>query len=191
MIIRVPKSLQSSAQRNIENFIRDIANISQRGIHPFIRRKRKIKDCKKPYPNLFNPFTKTFDPDFICKDTFRRFMHIDLGQNRDAVGIAMCHVPSFVDREVWLENPNDKDKLKIEKVKLPVVKCDFWGRITVRKGEDIILGEIRELIYELARRHFYFGLISFDRFQSLDSIQILRTYGFRAGHLSIDRTAHW
>jgi hypothetical protein len=167
MILRVPSSLEPTAKRDLESFIRDIANVTQRGIRPFIRRKRKIRECLKGYPNPFNPWTRTFDKDFICKDNFRRYMHIDLGINRDAVGISMGYVPEFVEREIWKESPSDEGKLKTERVMLPIVKLDFWGRITVRKGEDIILGEIRELIYELSRRKFYFGIISFDRFQCL------------------------
>jgi len=185
LILRVPKSLRKSANQNIENFIRDIACYPRTGIRPFIRRRVKINESIKTFKNPFNPGTMKFDSDFKCNNSFRRFMHIDLAKNRDAVGISMSHVPYFVDREDLGVFDG-----RTRRVKAPVVKIDFWGRIAVRKGEEIVLGDIRELVYELSRRGFYFGLITFDRFQSLDSIQILKSYGYVCANLSVDRTAY-
>lgn len=185
MIIRVPNDpmLYQSAYSDTEKFIRDIACWPRTGIQPFIRRRRKVKECIKDYPNPFNPESISFDPDFVCKDNFRRYMHIDLAKNRDAVGISMVHVPYFVEREIIEETKKRRIKTKV-----PHIKCDFWGRVTVRKGEEIVLADIREAVYELSRRKFYFGLITFDRFQSLDSIQTLRNSGYVSGNFSIDRT---
>jgi hypothetical protein len=185
MIIRVPLSLKNEAIRDPENFVRDIANVTQQGLSPFFKRRKKILHAIKDYPNPFDPFKKRFDDDFLCKDVFTRYLHIDLGLKKDAVGIAMAHVPFFVDREELAG-----DSKKVVKVKAPVVKLDFWGRIAARKREEIILGEVRELIYELSRRHFYFGLITLDRFQSVDTIQILRSSGYTVGHMSVDRTSY-
>jgi hypothetical protein len=186
MIIRVPNDpmLYNSAYRNIENFIRDIACVPRAGIQPFIRRRKKVYSAIKSYRNPFNPYTYSFDPDFKCTDKYQRYMHIDLGVTKDAVGISMAHVPRVVSRHTIEE----KSKKSMQ-VDLPVVRVDFWGRITVAKGEEIVLADIRELIYELSRRGFYFGLITFDRFQSIDSIQTLRSYGYTCGHFSVDRTS--
>lgn len=186
MIIRVPKSLEPGARRDIENFIRDIANITERGAKPFFRRVRKIKGAFKKYKNPFDPFKKIFPTDYRCLDEFKRYIHIDLGHTGDSVGIAMAHVPYFVDREEI-----DTNTREVEFVQSPVVKIDFWGKIRASKRQEIILSDIREIIYDLSRRGFYFGLISFDRFQSLDSLQILRRYGYTAGHFSVDRTTSY
>src|SRR5690606_25525558 len=185
MIIRVPNDpiLYKSARSNPENFIRDIACYPRTGIQPFIRRRKKIKQAEKDYPNPFNPESLTFDPGYECKDNFPRYMHIDLAKNKDAVGISMCHVPRFVERNIIEE----KTKRPI-KIMAPVIRFDFWGRIKVDKGQEIVLSDIREIIYFLSGVHFWFNLITFDRFQSLDSIQILRAYGYVVGNLSIDRT---
>ena len=113
-------------------------------------------------------------------------MHIDLGLKKDAVGISMCHAPNFEERtitQVYAE------ELVNEKVSLPYIKFDFLGRIKANKGEEILLSKIREIIYDIQRRGFYLALITFDGFQSVDSLQILRSQGFKVGRLSIDRTA--
>lgn len=183
MILKVPASLYPNAKRDIENFIRDIANVTERGSRPFIRRRKKIKHAIKEYLNPFNPIYKTFAPDFKCHDNFLRYVHIDLGLTRDAVGIGCVHVPRFVEREEL-----DSVTKEVRKVLEPLVRVDFWGRIVAPKNEEIILSEVREIIYDLSLRGFYFGLITFDRFQSIESVQTLRRTGYLAGHLSVDRT---
>jgi len=95
----------------------------------------------------------------------------------------MCHVPRFVEREEL-----DSYTKEIQKVLLPIVRIDFWGRISAIKREEIVLSDVREIIYKLSKAGFYFGLITFDRFQSIESIQTLRRYGYIAGHHSVDRT---
>jgi hypothetical protein len=59
-IIRVPKSLLVSAKRDLPNFIRDIANFTQRGARPFIRRMTAIKNMRSGLENPFNPFKLNF-----------------------------------------------------------------------------------------------------------------------------------
>jgi hypothetical protein len=188
MIIRAPNDpiLKSSAEGDPERFIRDIACIPRTGLKAFIRRPKKMYNCVKDYPNPFNPETYKFIEGYKCKDNLRRYLHIDLAKNRDAIGIAMAHVPNFIDREVIEEN----SKRKI-KVKAPIVRLDFWGRITVSSKEEYVLGDIREIVYDLSRMGFYIGLITLDRFQSLDSIQILKSYGYIAANMSIDKTAYY
>ena len=78
---------------------------------------------------------------------------------------------------------------KMTNVRLPHINFDFLGRVSAAKGEEILLSDIREIVYQIQRMGFYLGLITFDGFQSVDSIQILRNQGFKVGRLSIDRTA--
>lgn len=183
MILKVPMSLKTRALQDVDNFIRDIANVTESGTRPFMRRRKKIHQCVKDYPNPFIPSLKDFDEGFHCSDHFRRYLHIDLSYTRDAVGIGMVHVPRFVEREEL-----DSYTKEIRKVMLPIVKVDFWGKISALKREEIILSDVREIIYKLSKRGFYFGLITFDRFQSVESVQTLRRYGYVAGHHSVDRT---
>jgi hypothetical protein len=113
-------------------------------------------------------------------------MHIDLGLKKDAVGISMCHAPNFEDRVI---QDIEFQGVKTRNVRLPYIKFDFLGRVKASRGEEILLSEIREIIYDLHRRGFYIALLTFDGFQSVDSIQILRNQGYKVGRLSIDRTA--
>lgn len=187
--IRVPLELKALFLRDPENFIRDLACISTESVRPFIKRSSKITEVEgKAFKNPFDDKLLEFDEDFYPKsgDNYRRFMHVDLALKKDAVGISMCHSPRFVEREAVEFDKNQVVKLV---VRVPFIKFDFLGRIVSTRGEEILLSQIREIIYEISRRKFYIGLISFDGFQSSDSIQILRSQGYKVARLSIDRTA--
>jgi len=163
--IRVPLSLKANYLRDPENFLRDIACFPLRAVRPFIRRASKIIELDEVSKTIINPFNdqlSQFDSDFTCHDNFRRYMHIDLGLVKDAVGISMCHAPYFVEREV--ARVGAKGVVR-ERVKLPFIKFDFLGRIKAKKGEEIVLAEVRELIYQLSLRLFPIYLITYDGFQ--------------------------
>lgn len=188
-IIRVPLELKPVFLQNPENFLRDIACIPTESIRPYFRQRSKISEIEaKAHKNPFNDELRAFDPDFSCSvgDVFARYMHVDLGVTRDAVGISMCHTPYFVDRIV---NVVSREGVKVENVRLPFIHFDFVGRIKVSKGEEILLSFIRDLVYDLRQRGFYLALITYDGFQSIDSIQILRGQGFNVGRLSVQRTS--
>ena len=188
MIIKVPISLKPNFLRDPENFLRDIACVPTDSVKPFIRKRSKIAElAERAHRNPFDEDHLAFDDDFICQDDFFRYMHIDLGYKTDAVGISMCHAPYFVDgvriHPLAVEaSTNKKDRQ-------PFIYFDFLGRIKANKGEEIILGDVRQIIYDLADRGFTFNLITYDGFQSVDSIQILRSQGYKVARLSIDRTS--
>jgi hypothetical protein len=182
--------LKPNYLRDPENFLRDIACIPTESTRPFFKVKDKIYSAEKAaHKNPFNEDTRTFDSDFIADPKtgyYPRYMHIDLGLKKDAVGISMCHAPYFVDRQIA---EIEVDGVKQKKVRLPQVHFDFFGRLKAMKGEEILLSEVREIIYNIHKRGYYLALITFDGFQSVDSIQILRSQGYKVGRLSIDRTA--
>jgi len=188
-LVKVPLELKPNFLRDPENFLRDIACIPTESTRPFIRSKDKIMRLEKEaFQNPFNEEKRVFHPDFTAGtgNPYNRYMHIDLGLKKDAVGISMCHAPNFEERIV---HDLEFNGVKSRNVRLPFIKFDFLGRIKAGRGEEVLLSEVREVIYEITRRGFYIALLTFDGFQSVDSIQILRNQGYKVGRLSIDRTA--
>lgn len=189
-IIQIPLELKANYLRDPENFLRDIACVPTESTRPFIKDRAKInavekKAFKNPFIEEKRAFIEGYGPDDGTIQ-FARYMHIDLGLRKDAVGISMCHASHFVDRQkVEIEAFGNK----VSNIRLPHIKFDFVGRVQAAKGEEILLSEVREIIYTIQRMGFYLGLITFDGFQSVDSIQILRNQGFKVGRLSIDRTS--
>ena len=189
-LLKIPIELRENFLRDPENFLRDIAAIPLDAVRPFFKRRDTILPAvDKTYVNPFDEETLQFDKDMFQDDNakFIRYMHIDLGIKHDAVGISMCHCPYFVESKRTIHT---RDGITEETFNEPIVKFDFVGRIKVSKGEEIILSEIRDIIFEISRRGFYISLITFDQFQSVDSIQLLKREGYRTARLSVDRTTH-
>ena len=190
-LIKIPWTLKENFLGDPENFMRDIACISTESISPFFKRKDKVMSLIEASEKIYNPFddnTGKLKEDFIpsTSDTFHRYLHVDLGLTRDACGISMCHAPYFVPRSLLTLEEGVQRRRNIN---LPFVRFDFVGRIKADRGEEIILSQIREIIYDISRRGFFINLMSYDGFQSVESIQILRSQGYRVSRLSIDRTA--
>ncbi len=188
--IKIPLELKANYLRDPENFLRDIACVPTESTRPFIKNRAKVEKVNnEAHRNPFLEDKRTFVEGYGPADgsiQFARYMHIDLGLKKDAVGISMCHASHFVDRQkVEIEAFGNSMK----NIRLPHIKFDFLGRVQAAKGEEILLSEVREIIYTIQRMGFYLGLITFDGFQSVDSIQILRNQGFKVGRLSIDRTS--
>lgn len=154
---------------------------------PFFENVAKIREAIHDIRNPFNHETYEFDPEFVCNDNFTRYAHIDLGFNRDACGIAMVHMPEFV--EVEVAKFDEQQKIFTIRETLPIYKYDFYIRLKAPRNGEIEFSDVREILYEVSQRGFPISLVTYDGFQSIDSIQILRNKGYIVSRLSIDRTA--
>jgi hypothetical protein len=70
--------------------------------------------------------------------------------------------------------------------KLPVIKMDLAHYWEALPGQEIDFARIREFIKLLARK-FPVGLVTFDRWQSVDMIQILNKRGIRCEQHSVKK----
>ncbi|MCE5237310.1 hypothetical protein LLH23_02335 [bacterium] len=104
-----------------------------------------------------------FRPD----DAVPRYVHIDLGLKKDACGMAMAKVVSEGGQ--------------------PVAVVELMLQLTAPAGGEVNLATPREIVLALRRRGFPIGQVSYDGWQSADSLQILRRHGVRAVTVSVDR----
>jgi len=123
----------------------------------------------------------------------RRFIHVDHGLTGDAAGFCMGHVSHYEERMRWrtvqeIDPVGLQAKTKREAFveMLPVIYIDLWLRIVPPVGGEIILADIRQLIFELKGMGFRIGLITMDSFQSKDTQQQLKEKGFGVDELSVD-----
>jgi hypothetical protein len=190
-IIEIPIELVNQFIVNPLNALRDFASIPTDAITPFYTDLEKLRlACQEDFENPFDSFEKEFDPDFVCKDDFFRYMHFDFAKNKDGMGLSMCHIPKWIRLKTFVENKEAQYLEEIEILK-PYFKFDFIGRIVAQNKQEIILSFAQKAIFELVQeRNFYINLITFDRFESTQTIQTLREQGFNVHHLSVDRTAH-
>jgi hypothetical protein len=108
-----------------------------------------------------------------------RWVHVDLGLTGDSAGVACGYVSEFV-------------KIKRDRAieTLPKITIDFTLRVNPPRGDEISFEKIRLLLYKLRDQGLDIRWVSFDSFQSRDSLQILRQKGFHTGLVSVDKDTH-
>jgi hypothetical protein len=115
-------------------------------------------------------------------------IHADLARSGDRAGVAMAHVRTWQHAE---DDAHADDR--------PIIKVDFVtayeADLTATHPEtneivprEIQLRWVRKLIRELSARGFPIVLATFDGWQSMDSTQIIQSWGIEAKVQSIDRT---
>ena len=113
---------------------------------------------------------------FNNKDGHVRFIHIDLGLKRDRSALSMVHCAGF--KEV-------KTSMGVET--LPVVNVDLIHSWQAKPGEEINFSSVRQMIVDLCRKYDV-GLVTFDRWQSVEMIQSLKAQGINANFHSVKKT---
>lgn len=137
-----------------------------------------------------------FSPRFLGVDEDTPFwIHVDLALRHDACGFAMGYCSGFTLRNIldrWMEN--DEQLLKdIEKTGevvteyKPVITVPLYTRWKASPRGEIDFSRARSLIIRLRQRGFYIKQVTYDQWQSADSIQILKKLGFKTGLISMDR----
>lgn len=177
-IILPPLDLLEIFISNPERALRDKANIVIGSIERYFRNMAAVKAAMDS--TLVNPLderTWTFADDFKPMEGVAYYGHADLAVTSDRAAIAMGHASDFV---------------KAEGGERPVITIDFIGQIKPEEieGGEIKLDSVLQLIVSLARKDFPIRLWTYDRFQSVHSMQVLRdNWGIRVANLSIDRCA--
>ena len=118
----------------------------------------------------------TFKKWFNNQDGHVRFIHIDLGLKRDRSALCMTHCSGL--KEV-------KTSMGIEK--LPIVNVDLIHSWEAAPGSEINFASVRQMIIDLCRKYDV-GLVTFDRWQSVEMIQSLRAQGINADFHSVKKT---
>lgn len=189
-IVDVPMDFYTDFKQNLLQSIQDIAGMSVSG-------EGKLFNNKE----LFNKAIYIPEEPAFIKDTFiistkletrpqdyinpnwkpeqpekPRFMHIDQGIASDHYGISSC----FIDDVIL----NDDDTLSIK------VKFDFiLNIIPPRAPAKVDISKVRSLIPWLSKnKDINWGMISYDQYQSQESMQELDKAGFPVKYQSVDKT---
>ncbi|MDP8258837.1 MAG: hypothetical protein P9L90_05400 [Candidatus Aadella gelida] len=160
---RIPKDFEIEAKRNPEVFKRDYMAIPSLALEPFFKQFSLIEKCiteeiKHPIDENGN-----FYDWFKGKRHTSYHIHVDLSLKRDATGVAMAH--------------NEEDMLVV----------DLMLQIKPPLGGEIRFADIRNMIIEIKNRGFRLRKVTYDGWQSVDSIQILRENHIYSETLSVDR----
>lgn len=187
-IIKIPISYQDDFEMDPVQALKDHAGIPPHVDDPFIAATDRVREAQESWmrrhegfiPVVGRPDQPRFHDDFGYPanppSAIKRAVHTDIAYaaHGDALGMAMGHIPEMVEINGEIK---------------PVIVFDFLLRLKPSGGQQLMLGDFRKLLFELRdERKFKIGVASFDGFQSLDSIQILREKRFNTAELSVDRT---
>jgi len=139
----------------------------------FFKQREKVQSCmtgRNPL-DTFRRFDSNFKPD---KDK-KYFVHADLAQKHDKCAVAIAHV------EKWVNIQISKDYEQV--VPFVVVDAVAWWEPRVEGPVD--LSEVKQWIQGLKRMGFDIGMVSFDRWQSFDIQNELKSYGIRTETVSV------
>jgi hypothetical protein len=183
LLVDIPAEYRQEFETDIMKALRDIAGVSTLAVHPFMMDAEAVSACFGARKSILSRPDTDFDqttlrlfPRAIQHPDLPRFAHVDLALSGDSAGVVVGHVPAFVSVPRGGESEI-----------LPKIVVDFALEVRPPKGGEIPIGRIRGLFYKLREQGMNLRWISFDGFQSADSIQTLRAKGFVTGTQSVDR----
>ena len=114
------------------------------------------------------------------------YAHVDLAISNDRAGVCVVHRAGFIEKVVTQIRDDGTEYKEI--MRLAVVKVDLWTSFEAPPGGEIQLEDVRNLLFYMHdKRDFRLALMTFDGFQSADSIQQANKKGILSERLSVDK----
>lgn len=158
-ILRIPVEYRDDFIKNPDKSLRDLAGFPPHAMQPYFALSEKLLQLEYKSP-MRNPVEKAvgaevqFYPWFTGKSGAKYIAHFDLGLNKDGgdyCGFALGHI---------------SDWGKIDGEMKPMVCIDCMLRITAPAGGEVIIKDLRNIIYHLIdERNFKIWKISLDGWQ--------------------------
>ena len=151
-------------RRNESRAMRDYGAEPMFSVEGYFKNREQIlvlanKEREDPWDSATNEWKPWFRG-----GSYEYYCHFDLSESRDATGFAVAHYETETERVVL-------DALRV---------------FQPRRGMNIDFAELRELVYSLSDRGFYIACVSYDKFQSTESRQVLQKKGYRVALISVD-----
>lgn len=164
--------LFTAFRANVTKAYRDFGARPSPTLNPFFEAPKVVLE-RYNRDRTNDPIAKngTIESWLTCQDKNAfHAVHIDLALTGAACGFALGHNAG----------PTEEGGTKIY--------IDLMMRLQGSKEAPIRISKVREYIYALTALGFPISLVTYDGFQSSDSMQILEGKGYRAEYLSVDRT---
>lgn len=192
----VPVAYKTDFERDPEGSARDVIGASSAAISPFILQRNKIGDAFVRYREAgfkaITPFPiwhltrKAMPPwvkQFIKDPKVPRYVHVDLAISGDRCGVAMSRVVGFENRR----RESEDGMGVVESV--PLVALDFAIGIQPSAVQQLDIAELRRWLMGLMVDHkVNIVSVTYDGYQSKESIQQWRRAGVFSKEFSVDRT---
>jgi len=148
-------------------------------IDAFFKSREKIE---KAFSSLETPF----DDSWRFRDKFKPlegrdyYVHVDLAYKHDRAAVALAHVETWIKTQITAEYAEPMPLVKIDAVR-------YW---TPKSDQNVDFTEIINYILGLRQRGFNIKLVTFDRWNSIDTMNTLRNKGLEVEVLSVAK-AHY
>ena len=198
-VLDVPVEYKSAFELDIKSALRDIAGKSTtditKYISPFLLRKCYTRKFHDPFMQEIlkagiddsHQIRDYFVEENVPEDIKRLpgYIHVDIGLKHDKLGISYV-VP--LDTTMGLSYVNDDSTNFTSTEEQAITMSIFSIAIKAEIGSEISLKKVRDFFTYLRDVGFNIELITYDGFQSADSIQLLKLEGFDAMLYSLDRS---
>lgn len=195
-IIEVPAEYEDAFRTKPLDTLRDVLGISHNALSPFIKSRTKVVECielgremglesilVKDHVVLGEDGMLRVKQNVYCANPSRpRYVHIDLSRNEDRCGVAMIRFEGM--REVT-RTINGVETTE----RMPVAVVEMAATITPDANNEIQIAEVRAFVKHLKDRYGYpVRAVTYDGFDSRESIQAWRKDGMRSSMVSVDRS---
>lgn len=143
-------------------------------IDGFFKSREKIERAFRDHDlavDATGQFADWFKPDKKKK----YYIHVDLAQKVDRCAVAMAHVEEWVLVKIGDSYQKYQPKVVVDAIR-------YW---TPSSTETVDFAEVREYILDLSRMGFNIELVTFDRWNSLEMINQLKSYSLKSETLSV------
>ena len=193
-VLEVPIEYEDDFKRDPAGSLRDIVGMSANSISPFFRQQHKIIEAIERGREAgiesflhndnvvlaYEGLPMVVQGHYCQNPSKPRYVHIDLAITQDRAGIVMLRYDGMGERA----RAGGVTEL------LPMVTVEMAVSVEPDHSNEIDLAELRNWVRLLKTRYGYpIRGVSYDGFNSIESIQAWKKAGMRAGIVSVDRTS--
>lgn len=163
-----------AARENPADFLGRFACMPSDNVdNTFIKNKQAIEDAFVTMNGVDNEgvFLDSFQP----KDDTKYYIHVDLSKVHDRCAVTMSHVDKWVEVAVGSEYHEVHPFIKVDAIR--------WWKPSKDKPMDY--KDVTDFIVALRRRGFDIGMVTFDTWNSIDTMNFLNSQGIRTNYLSV------
>jgi hypothetical protein len=159
--------------RNITDALMRFACMPPDAIDGFFKDAAKVEAAFSERLNIEED--GTINEWFQPEEDIVYYIHVDLAQKVDHCAVAMSHISGWT---------NVRYKGVVERLE-PVVVVDFIRYWTPTSDKTVDFKDVRNFIVQIAQKGFNIGLVTFDRWNSLEMMEYLQGNGIKTERLSV------
>ena len=203
-VVKVPNDFRVDFERDVDMAIRDVAGFATLSAYPFFRdmtiftrsyQRAKARGLLHPWSQetttLLDDSTWFENRLDFDKRGRHHFAHVDLALTGDSAAISIVRLDGIEERAIDTPTINEiSGEVQFSTIYVyePKMTTVLTLRIVPSQSSEIPISRVRKIVLDLVTWGFYVTKVTYDQFQSAESIQALVQLGVESDNLSVDRT---